>query len=107
MILQALEIEDQNHRAKEGLQRVQKLQKQAKKRDYYKILNVKKNANKKEIIKAYRYFSNPLAVILSVFNVYMKIAEKRRSSGTRTTSKVTRKRLLKRNLSTLLPPKKY
>ena len=42
-------------RAKEGLQKVQKLQKQAKKRDYYKILGVKKTAGKKEIIKAYRY----------------------------------------------------
>jgi len=50
----ALEIEEQFNRAKEGLQRVQKLQKQAKKRDYYKILNVKRNANKREIVKAYR-----------------------------------------------------
>lgn len=50
----ALEIEEQFSRAKEGLQKVQKLQKQAKKRDYYKILNVKKNANKREIVKAYR-----------------------------------------------------
>jgi DnaJ family protein C protein 3 len=36
------------------MQKVQKLQKQAKKRDYYKILGVKKNANKREIVKAYR-----------------------------------------------------
>jgi len=50
----ALEIEESFNRAKEGLQRVQKLQKQAKKRDYYKILNVKRNANKREIVKAYR-----------------------------------------------------
>nr|SVE88827.1 EOG090X0B66 [Daphnia sinensis] len=50
----ALEIEESFARAKEGLQKVQKLQKQAKKRDYYKILGVKKNANKREIIKAYR-----------------------------------------------------
>jgi len=50
----ALEVDEHNQRAKEGLQKVQKLQKQAKKRDYYKILGVRKNANKKEIIKAYR-----------------------------------------------------
>jgi len=50
----ALEMEESFNRAKEGLQRVQKLQKQAKKRDYYKILNVKRNANKREIVKAYR-----------------------------------------------------
>ena len=52
--LQALEIEESFNRAKEGMQKVQKLQKQAKKRDYYKILGVKKNANKREIVKAYR-----------------------------------------------------
>ncbi|EFX71969.1 hypothetical protein DAPPUDRAFT_308628 [Daphnia pulex] len=50
----ALEIEESFNRAKEGMQKVQKLQKQAKKRDYYKILGVKKNANKREIVKAYR-----------------------------------------------------
>lgn len=41
-------------RAKEGLQTAQKRQKQAKKRDYYKILGVRRNANKKQINKAYR-----------------------------------------------------
>lgn len=41
-------------RAKEGLQRVQRLQKQSEKRDYYKILGVKRSATKKEIVKAYR-----------------------------------------------------
>lgn len=38
----ALQIEENNSRAKEGLQRAQKLQKQAEKRDYYKILDVKR-----------------------------------------------------------------
>ena len=52
--IQALEIDESFSRAKEGMQKVQKLQKQAKKRDYYKILGVKKNANKREIVKAYR-----------------------------------------------------
>ncbi|XP_014246466.1 dnaJ homolog subfamily C member 3 [Cimex lectularius] len=41
-------------RAKEGIQKAQKLQKQSEKRDYYKILGVKRTATKKEITKAYR-----------------------------------------------------
>lgn len=49
-----MEIDESFNRAKEGLQKVQKLQKQAKKRDYYKILGVKRSASKKEIVKAYR-----------------------------------------------------
>lgn len=50
----ALEFDEDNKRAREGMQRVQKLQKQASKRDYYKILGVKRSASKKEIVKAYR-----------------------------------------------------
>ena len=47
----ALEIDEDFQRAKEGIQRAQKLQKTAKKRDYYKILGVKRSASKKEINK--------------------------------------------------------
>lgn len=50
----ALEIDESLTRAKEGLQRAQKLQHQAEKRDYYKILGVKRTASKREIVKAYR-----------------------------------------------------
>jgi len=50
----ALEKDENFQRAKEGMQRAQKLQKQAKKRDYYKILGVKRTATKKEINKAYK-----------------------------------------------------
>merc|ERR1712088_920993 len=50
----ALELDENFQRAKEGLERSQKRQKQAQKRDYYKILGVKRNARKKEIKKAYR-----------------------------------------------------
>lgn len=50
----ALELDENFQRAKEGLDRSQKRQKQASKRDYYKILGVKRNARKKEINKAYR-----------------------------------------------------
>lgn len=50
----ALNAHEGNRRAKEGLQRAQNLLKQSKKRDYYKILGVRRNANKKEIMKAYR-----------------------------------------------------
>ena len=42
-------MEEGNHRAREGLNKAQKLLKQSKKRDYYKILGVKRydflNAN--------------------------------------------------------------
>ena len=41
-------------RAKEGMAKAQKLQKQAGKRDYYKILGVKRSATKKQISKAYK-----------------------------------------------------
>merc|ERR1712173_350719 len=50
----ALELDEDFQRAKEGPERAQKRQKQASKRDYYKILGVKRNARKKEIKKAYR-----------------------------------------------------
>ena len=50
----ALELDENFQRAKEGLERAQKRQKQAQKRDYYKILGVKRNARKKEINKVYR-----------------------------------------------------
>jgi len=50
----ALELNEDFGRAKEGLQTAQKRQKQASKRDYYKILGVRRNAGKKEISKAYR-----------------------------------------------------
>ncbi|CAB0017743.1 unnamed protein product [Nesidiocoris tenuis] len=51
------EVLDHNEgygRAKEGLQRAQRLLKQSEKRDYYKILGVKRSATKREIVKAYR-----------------------------------------------------
>ncbi|XP_078258952.1 dnaJ homolog subfamily C [Rhinoraja longicauda] len=45
---------DNDQGVKEGLERAQKLLKQSQKKDYYKILGVKRNAKKREIIKAYR-----------------------------------------------------
>ncbi|KAL0849689.1 hypothetical protein ABMA28_011655 [Loxostege sticticalis] len=51
---EALELEEGLQRAKDGISRAQKLQKQSEQRDYYKILNVKRSASKQEIIKAYR-----------------------------------------------------
>lgn len=50
----ALDKDEDFSRAKEGIQKAQKLEKQAKKRDYYKILGVKRTASKKEINKAYK-----------------------------------------------------
>jgi len=46
-------ITDSQH-IKEGLNRAEKLLKQSKKRDYYKILGVSRNADKSQINKAYR-----------------------------------------------------
>ncbi|KAJ6633044.1 DnaJ like subfamily C member 3 [Pseudolycoriella hygida] len=50
----AIEIDESLKRAKDGIERARKLQKQAERRDYYKILGVKKTATKQEIVKAYR-----------------------------------------------------
>ncbi|XP_041093234.1 dnaJ homolog subfamily C member 3b [Polyodon spathula] len=52
--LEAREFDAENQEIKEGLERAQKLLKQSRKRDYYKILGVPRNANKQEITKAYR-----------------------------------------------------
>ncbi|XP_023942422.2 dnaJ homolog subfamily C member 3 [Bicyclus anynana] len=51
---EALELDEGFQRAKDGLGRAQKLQKQSEQRDYYKILGVKRSASKQEIVKAYR-----------------------------------------------------
>uniref|UniRef100_A0A4W3I0W6 DnaJ homolog subfamily C member 3 n=1 Tax=Callorhinchus milii TaxID=7868 RepID=A0A4W3I0W6_CALMI len=45
---------DDDQGIKEGLEKAQKLLKQSQKKDYYKILGVKRTAKKQEIIKAYR-----------------------------------------------------
>lgn len=50
----ALDIDSNFERAKEGQQKAQKLQQQSERRDYYKILEVKRTASKRDIIKAYR-----------------------------------------------------
>merc|ERR1712115_346903 len=50
----ALERDEGFSRAKEGMAKAQKLQKQAGKRDYYKILGVKRSSTKKDIKKAYK-----------------------------------------------------
>lgn len=51
---EALEIDENLQRAKEGIERAKRLQKQAEKRDYYKILGVGRGATKQEITKAYK-----------------------------------------------------
>ncbi|OQR79352.1 dnaJsubfamily C member 3-like [Tropilaelaps mercedesae] len=50
----ARELDSESQRAAEGLKRAQKLEKAQGRRDYYKILGVKRSANKGEISKAYR-----------------------------------------------------
>lgn len=51
---EALEKDENLQRAKEGIERAKRLQKQAEKRDYYKILGVTRSATKQQVIKAYR-----------------------------------------------------
>ncbi|XP_026122621.1 dnaJ homolog subfamily C member 3-like [Carassius auratus] len=51
---EAREFDKDNQEIREGLDRAQKLLKQSRKRDYYKILGVSRSANKQEVIKAYR-----------------------------------------------------
>ncbi|KAK6029407.1 tetratricopeptide repeat protein [Ostertagia ostertagi] len=50
----AQQINGESRRAQEGLEKAQKLKKQAGKRDYYKILGLKRNASKRDVTKAYR-----------------------------------------------------
>lgn len=50
----ALEVDSHFERAKEGTEKAKKMQQQAERRDYYKILGVKRTATKKDIVKAYR-----------------------------------------------------
>lgn len=51
---QALEIDEHLQRARDGIENVKMRQKQAERRDYYKILGVPRTATKQQIIKAYR-----------------------------------------------------
>lgn len=72
---EALDIDSEFQRAKEGIQRAQKLQKQSEKRDYYKILGINRRATKTEITKAYRlvyifiYLSNHTVSIVYFIHV--------------------------------------
>lgn len=45
---------ENSQRTSECMEKINKLLKQSKKRDYYKILGVKRSANSKAILKAYR-----------------------------------------------------
>lgn len=50
----AKSINENLNKVQEGLDRAQRLLKQSQKRDYYKILKIKRNAGKRDILKAYR-----------------------------------------------------
>ncbi|VDD85873.1 unnamed protein product [Enterobius vermicularis] len=50
----AVNEHEESRKAKEGLNKAQRLKKQAGRKDYYKILGVRRNANKRDILKAYR-----------------------------------------------------
>lgn len=51
---QAQGIDGESRRVQEGLEKAQKILKQSNRRDYYKILGVRRNADKRTIMKAYR-----------------------------------------------------
>ncbi|CAI9725631.1 dnaJ homolog subfamily C member 3-like [Octopus vulgaris] len=51
---QAQNIDSESHRVQEGLEKAKKILKQSKRRDYYKILGVRRNADKRTILRAYR-----------------------------------------------------
>lgn len=51
---QAKNSHPENQEIAQGLERAQRLLKQSSQRDYYKILSIPRNAEKKDIIKAYR-----------------------------------------------------
>ena len=65
----ALEREEGFTRAKEGIAKAQKLQKQAGKRDYYKILGVKRSSTKKEINKVNFQISCAQNNIIFIFSI--------------------------------------
>ncbi|UXI20444.1 hypothetical protein NH340_JMT06387 [Sarcoptes scabiei] len=50
----AHQIDQTMTRPKDGYNKAERLKKQSQKRDYYKILGVSRNANKKDIMRAYR-----------------------------------------------------
>ena len=50
----AKNVDQESRKAQDAMERVQRLIKQSQKRDYYKILGVKRNASKKDILKAYK-----------------------------------------------------
>uniref|UniRef100_A0A914I6N5 J domain-containing protein n=1 Tax=Globodera rostochiensis TaxID=31243 RepID=A0A914I6N5_GLORO len=50
----AVNAHEGSRRAKEQLTRAQKMLKLSKKKDYYKILGVRRNADKRQVMKAYR-----------------------------------------------------
>nr|XP_060625469.1 dnaJ homolog subfamily C member 3 [Anolis sagrei ordinatus] len=50
----AKEHSDNDQQLQDDLEKAQRMLKQSQKRDYYKILGVKRNAKKQEIVKAYR-----------------------------------------------------
>lgn len=54
IISKAMEIEDNSQRLKDKKNRYEKMLKQSLRRDYYKILGLPRNCNKKQINKAYR-----------------------------------------------------
>lgn len=70
----ALEVDEGIQRAKEGLEKAKSRQKQAERRDYYKILGVSRKATKREIVKAYRKGEDLLFVLIYTSHLFKSTA---------------------------------
>ena len=47
-------VDGESRKAQEAIEKAQRLLKQSQKRDYYKILGIRRNASKKDVLKAYK-----------------------------------------------------
>ena len=73
----AQEIDNNNQRVKEGLDRARKLLKQSQKRDYYKILGVKRYEDFYNFLyNKHSSFPNPLQSL--VFRLFLEMQKRKR-----------------------------
>lgn len=70
-------MDPNNQRADEGMKKAKKLSNQRQKKDYYKILGVKRSASKREVTKAYRKLAHKWHPDNFQTEVDKKMAEKK------------------------------
>jgi DnaJ family protein C protein 3 len=66
--------EPNNHRAREGMQRVQRLIKIASRKNYYQILGITKEANSADVRKAYRKMALEFHPVSETTKIYTRDA---------------------------------